>query len=189
MCGRYLFKLAEDAQLKDWLERIPIHQQTQLSLKDIYPSQQTLVLTDELKPAIMTWGIPKFNAKGRVINARIEGVDHSLFFKHHLQQRRVIVQADAFYEWDKDKHRHLIKDQRSKPLYMAGLYDEAQNFAIITTESQGLFAQFHHRVPLLLNHDDIHAYLNTGLRALNLKNLDSLQHLEWINTSTQMRLF
>ncbi len=189
MCGRYLFKIEEDAQLKDWLNQIPLQQQNQLSLKNVYPSQQTFVFTDTNTPTVMTWGIPKYQAKGRVINARIEGADTSLFFKDHLLQRRVIIRAEGFYEWDKDKHKHLVIQHNTLPLYMAGLFDEERNFAIITTEAQGHFTQLHHRIPLLLKEKDLNDYLHIGLGALNLENQHDSHHLRWQDTSPQMRLF
>jgi putative SOS response-associated peptidase YedK len=189
MCGRYLFKMDEDVQLSDWLEKIPTEQHKQLSLREVFPSQKTLVFTKYLTPTVMSWGLQKFKGSGRVINARIEGVQSSPFFKNHLLHRRIIVQADAFYEWDKDKQRHIIMRQDQSPLFMAGLYDEANNFAIMTTEATGDFRSLHTRVPVILTTQTMNAYLDQGLSSLNTDDLNPSNILRWENLSPQVQLF
>ena len=189
MCGRYLFKMDEDVELSHWLEKIPTEQHTQLSLREVFPSQTSLVFTKSMTPTVMKWGLPKFTGKGHVINARIEGIQSSPFFNQHLRHRRIIIQADAFYEWNKEKQRHIVTCADQSPLYMAGVYDDSLNFAIITTEAIGDFRQLHTRVPLMLSKQTCQVYLDEGLDSLHDEQLGHTKSLYWENLSPQLQLF
>jgi putative SOS response-associated peptidase YedK len=187
MCGRYLFKLQEDAELELWRDQLGLSA-VAVAWHEVRPSQQSLVFDGDHRPHIMRWGLPKWDQKGLIINARSESVAQSLFFKAHLTQRRVIVRADGFFEWDRDQQKHLVSLADSEPLYLAALYDETHHFAILTTEAQGAFRQIHHRVPLILNAEQRQSYLDEGLMALS--SLEGSQaRLSWHNQSPQIRLF
>lgn len=187
MCGRYLFKLHEDAELDLWRDQLG-SAGSAVAWHDVRPAQQSLVFDGEDRPHIMRWGLPKWDQKGLIINARSESVAQSPFFKAHLTQRRVVVRADGFFEWDGDQQKYLVTLPDAEPLYLAALYDEAHHFAILTTQAQGAFRQIHDRVPLILSTEQRLRYLNEGFATLS--SLEGLQgRLSWRNQNPQIRLF
>lgn len=187
MCGRYLFKLQEDAELDRWRDQLGLDAAA-VAWHEVRPAQQTLVFDGDHRPRIMRWGLPKWDQKGLIINARSESVAQSPFFKAHLNQRRVVVRADGFFEWDRDQQKYLVSLADAEPLYLAALYDEANHFAILTTQAHGAFRQIHDRVPLILTSAQRQSYLHEGLTALS--SLEGSQaRLSWHNQSPQIRLF
>lgn len=191
MCGRYLFRQELNQELEAWLETLDEETRNDLSLHDVYPSQKTLVLAEDLKPKIMRWGFQKWDEKGLVINARSETVDQSSFFKDHLKARRCLIEVEGFYEWDQEKQKYLVKPRNEKHFYMAGIYtDEPEpRFCILTTPSQGEFKELHSRFPLMIPERYKSRYLTQGDALLNdFRNLEILP-ITWENQSPQTRLF
>lgn len=192
MCGRYLFKQNDDEELNDWIQKLNLESTADLSLREVFPSQKTIVLTDKDTPAIMRWGLKKWDDKGLIINARSESVKESPFFRDHLTLRRCLIKAEAFFEWNKDKQKNIVTGPLNKPFYMAGLYDdstEIPTFAILTDEAEGNFRKLHNRVPLMIPEAYIQRYLDDGAALLddfrNLKQPD----LSWQSQAAQISLF
>jgi len=189
MCGRYLFKQEKDDEVEAWLNELDIQDTSDLSLNVVYPSQKTIVLKKDLKPMIARWGHTKWDTKGVVINARSETVQTSPFFKEHIKERRCVIKADGFYEWDKEKRKFFVSEATDKPLYMAGIYDEENNFSIITDEVHTSFSTLHSRVPLFIPEKYVNQYLENGNAMLSdFRNLKQLE-LHWVDQSIQTSLF
>jgi putative SOS response-associated peptidase YedK len=192
MCGRYLFKQNEDEELNDWIQKLNLENPLELSLKEVFPSQKTIVLIAPNTPAIMRWGLKKWDDKGLIINARSESAKESPFFKEHLSLRRCLIKADAFFEWNKDKQKNIVSGSQQKPFYMAGLYDdstETPTFAILTDEAEGEFRKLHNRVPLFIPEAYLQRYIDNGDSLLeDFRNLKQME-LTWKNQETQISLF
>lgn len=119
------------------------------------------------------WGYRPGWAKGKAsqpINARVETVATSGFFKGSYQKRRCIVPADGWYEWIKTtdpKTPHYLTRIDREPIAFAGIYAErADGFlgcAIITGPAQGSAAEVHDRMPLILNDESLQAWLDPDL--------------------------
>lgn len=189
MCGRYLFKQDEDDELEEWLKNFEPEEVKDLSLHVVYPSQKTIVLTQGLKPMIAQWGHVKWDNKGRIINARSETIASSLFFENHLKKRRCLIKADGFYEWDKEKAKHLVTDASQNPFYMAGIYDEEGCFSILTNEVRTDFIQLHNRVPLMIPSNLLNKYLEDGDQLLEDFRKLKQNEMKWVDQSIQQRLF
>ncbi|KAF0223974.1 MAG: hypothetical protein FD133_1183 [Erysipelotrichaceae bacterium] len=192
MCGRYLFKQNEDEELHDWVQQLNLSDVSDLSLGEIFPSQKTIVLKAPDSPAIMRWGLKKWDDKGLIINARSESIKESPFFKEHLAMRRCLIKAEAFFEWDKNKQKNIVHQDEQKSIYMAGVYDdstEIPTFAILTDEAEGDFRKLHNRVPLFIPEAYLQKYIDDGADLLedfrNLKQID----LNWKSQAAQISLF
>jgi len=192
MCGRYLFKLNDDEELHDWIQQLSLSESHDLSLKEVFPSQKTIVFSSPHTPVIMRWGLKKFDDKGLLINARSESVKESPFFKDHLNNRRCLIKADAFFEWNNEKQKNIVSNYTQKALYMAGIYDDSTaipTFAILTDEAEGNFRKLHHRIPLFIPEAYLQKYIDDGSNLLedfrNLKQID----LVYENLDPQMTLF
>lgn len=191
MCGRYLFKQEIDSKTEDFLNSLEDSVRQDLALQDVYPSNKTLVMGEDLKLEIMQWGLVKWDDKGLIINARTETLTESSFFKEHFKLRRCLIQAEGFYEWDTHKEKYLVKPVQKEPFYMAGLYTDEPHprFCILTTASVGEFATLHSRIPLMIPHAYAKKYIDQG--DLFLQDFKALKQipLTWENQSIQARLF
>jgi putative SOS response-associated peptidase YedK len=192
MCGRYLFKQNEDEELHDWVAQLKLEPTAPIALREVFPTNTTIVLTGNQDPQLMTWGLPKWDGPGVIINARSESVLDSRFFKDHLLNRRCLIKADGFFEWDKNKQKHFVQSASGLPFFMAGCYDttlERPRFVILTDEAEGAFRSLHTRVPLMIPAAYAQKYLDDGASVLedfrNLRQID----LTWINQAPQLTLF
>lgn len=161
LCGRYLFHdelHPETAALIDQLKmELQDEEFEKLSLKEVFPSQKTVVCIHQKKPVIMQWGYEKWDGKGRIINARSENLASSSFFNRQ-GKHRCIVLASGYFEWNAAKQKVFFSQK--EPLYMAGIYNDQRQFAIITQAAIKPYDAIHSRMPLLLKQDQIEDYLN-----------------------------
>jgi putative SOS response-associated peptidase YedK len=119
---------------------------------------------------LMQWGlIPWFSKDGKpsysTINARAEGVQSAASYREPFKTRRCIVPASGYFEWTglkNDRQPHYFTHADGQPTALAGLWDRwkskdksetKETFAIVTTEPSKFAAQFHNRMPLVLEPD------------------------------------
>jgi putative SOS response-associated peptidase YedK len=177
MCGRYSF-VVEDALI--W-ERFGIRVRTAV-YKAVYncaPSQDLPVITSERGGSLefLRWGLVPFWAKdpsvgARMINARAETVMEKPSFRNAFRDRRCLVPADSFYEWERQGRkipfRILMKSRM--PFVMAGIWDQwkkrdgtiLRSFSILTTRANELIAPLHDRMPVILQPEAAHQWLSRG---------------------------
>lgn len=117
------------------------------------------------KAALFQWGlVPPYEQNKpdpkRLVNIRIETLlERPSFFP--LRQRRVLVPADAFFEWQMAGNRKLpykIGLKENMPFGMAAVFwpvsgkdrKPTLTLAILTTEANGLVAKLHARMPVIV---------------------------------------
>ena len=160
MCGRYyvddetareIEKLVRDLDRKLQIERTG----------DVFPSQNAMILKGEgnhLAAEQMKWGFLGFEKGKLLINARAESALERKTFRDSLQHRRCIIPAKGFYEWDKSKEKFSYERKDAPVLFMAGCYNRYQGeerFVILTTEANPSVAPVHHRMPLILDPEEL----------------------------------
>ncbi len=116
------------------------------------------------KPFAMTWGYP---VQGKlVINARSETAGVRPLFRDSLRDRRCLIPASAWFEWD---HRHgagtkyRISPSGTDWFCLAGLYRPEGRDArctILTRPAEGGMEELHDRMPVLLRPDEAAAWLD-----------------------------
>lgn len=129
------------------------------------------------------WGLIPHWAKhktdgGRPINARAETLASSPLFREALAQRRCVVVADGFYEWQKvgnEKRPIWFHPSEGGLLLMAGVASawtdpstslRKNTFSIVTTRANETVAPVHDRMPAVLTTPtDVEAWLDTEARA------------------------
>lgn len=132
---------------------------------DIRPSELAPVLLAQdgrLCIEHMLWGFPGFQGKGLVINARAETLLDKKMFRDSALARRCAIPAAHFYEWDSGKNRVEFCPADADTLYMAGLYQYIQgerHFVIITTQANASVRRIHHRMPLILEADELSSWI------------------------------
>ncbi|MFK7807508.1 MAG: SOS response-associated peptidase [Saprospiraceae bacterium] len=165
MCKRYSL-IIDKAKI---LEQFGI--ETNQSLKTSYnvsPCDFAYVITNEQPRALtrMTWGlIPKFSKTGentgRLINARVEGIQTSSSFRIPIRRTRCLVIADSYYEWKTEglkKWPFRIVNPDKTLLAIAGVWDEwesknetIRSFSIITKPTEKSVKHISDRMPLILD--------------------------------------
>ena len=158
MCGRYEFKLDDNEKYsKQILKRIEELNLHDFNTGEIFPSNNCLLFIgkndNKIDLSIKKWGIP---LKSLLINARIETLNEKTIYKN---MKKCIIPANGFYEW-KDKKKYYIRKE-DPFIYLAGLYDNNDNFVILTGESNKEMANIHHRSPVIFDYQEMLKYLNS----------------------------
>jgi putative SOS response-associated peptidase YedK len=138
---------------------------------NIAPSQPIAVIRIEPDSTTRTivmlrWGLIPSWAKdpkmgNQCINAKAETVAEKPSFRSAFKNRRCLVVATGFYEWQvqgRTKQPMWIGLQSQRPFAFAGLWEQwkpadgepLETCTIITTEPNGLMAQIHNRMPVIL---------------------------------------
>ena len=169
MCGRYSM-IAPKNKILEELPYIAAESNLRTSY-NIAPTQHSYIVTNDSPGRLqyITWGlIPYWSSdgknSGKLINARMEGIESKPSFRVPIRQRRCLVLADSFYEWKtegKQKIPYRIQLKNGRLMLMAGIWDEwfngkymVKSFSIITTPPNEEMASIHSRMPLILTDKD-----------------------------------
>jgi len=181
MCGRYL-ALTEDeiieyreviSEVNERYKDSPLL--SKMAREEVFPTNIAPVLVaekDKPQAALMTWGFPKWQGKGVIINARSETALEKKMFRLPLLQKRCVAPSAGFFEWRQEngkKQKYLFRLPKTKLLYLAGLYntfDQMPAYAILTTAANPSVAAYHDRMPLVLEAAQIQALLSDTQYAL-----------------------
>jgi putative SOS response-associated peptidase YedK len=179
MCGRYAITMPPEA-VREWFRthgEIP-------NWPVYYNAAPTTALPvvlqgkeGERKLALVRWGLVPWGCNDgkhsySTINARAESVRSSAFYRDRFENRRCIVPASGYFEWTgpkTDRQPHYFTRADGTPMALAGLWDRwrgadtseaKETFTVITTEPSKFVAQFHNRMPLILEPDTWDAWLS-----------------------------
>lgn len=97
-------------------------------------------------------------ASALLINARAETVREKKSFAESVAERRCVIPAKKFYEWDRDKNKAEFSPVKEKSVYLAGIYRDS-DFVILTTAANSSMKPVHDRMPLTLRRDQIEPWL------------------------------
>ena len=169
MCGRYYVDDETAREIEKLIrqvdEKMREAENIHLQAGDIHPSEVAPVIAadhNDLCCRWQRWGFPSFNGKQLIFNARSESAFEKKMFRESVEQRRVVVPATWFYEWNKNKEKNIFYRENQPVLYMAGLYNRYQDedrFVILTTAANESMKPVHDRMPLLLDRDEIKEWL------------------------------
>ncbi|SEF63953.1 Putative SOS response-associated peptidase YedK [Butyrivibrio sp. Su6] len=116
------------------------------------------------------WGITSKDKK-LIINARAESVTKKSMFADSIRNRRCILPAAGFYEWDASKTKFKFKRADEKPIYLAGFYDLSDNkdsCVILTTAANASMKPVHDRMPVMIDTENVRDYLKDPAAALEM---------------------
>lgn len=177
MCGRFSQTLTGEAIASAFhLPEIP----TWTPRYNIAPTQTVpaIVLNEKgdrsFKP--FRWGLIPTWAKdasmgARMTNARSETVTEKPTFRSAFKQRRCLIVADGFYEWQKQqgkKQPFYFRLKNGQPFGFAGLWERWQapegdvweTCTILTTEANDLLKEVHDRMPVMLHPEEYDRWLD-----------------------------
>lgn len=134
------------------------------TLSAVSPRSAASPLTAEF----LKWGFPGFDRGKLLINARAESVKERPTFADSYAQRRCVLPAAGFYEWDKKKEKVTFTVPGSRILYLAGIfrpYGDELRFVVLTREANASMAPVHDRMPLILSGEEVLPWVTDAERA------------------------
>ncbi len=184
MCGRYTLttpvgELAEEFEITGPLPEVSLRY-------NVAPTQEVaavLAEDDERHLEVLRWGlIPSWaddpGIGSRMINARSETAAEKPSFRRAFKERRCLIVADGFYEWQKTnggKQPFFIHMKGGRSFAFAGLWEswgkyreEIRSCTILTTEANHLVGEVHHRMPVILPAEDYGMWLDPDLQEVEL---------------------
>ena len=187
MCGRYSVVIDEAKLRKQFTKELTGPAGGPKANYNMAPTQSGPVITDRQPDRLseFRWGLVPFWAKdlkigARMINARREGIEDKPSFRKPIRERRCLVIADSFYEWqrrDGKKQPYRILPTDGSLLVMAGIWERwdpehlddvgpIYTYSIITGAPNAEMRPIHDRMPMLL--------------------LDSERQSQWLNRDADL---
>lgn len=178
MCGRFTITLdPADLQQEFNLGNLPGEWKPRYN---VAPTQNVPVVKEETRRDVemMHWGLIPFWAKdktigSRMINARAETLQEKPAFRQAFKQRRCLILADGFFEWQRlDAKRPKVpmyfRLKNGKAFTFAGLWEtwrenpekELHSCTIITCIPNELVGQIHNRMPVILDKEKCWRWLS-----------------------------
>lgn len=162
MCGRYY---VDDETARE-IEKLAGAAEGKMgNSADLCPNQKAPVLLagrNHMELRKMQWGFIPFDGKGLLINARAESVSHKIAFGDSIRNRRCIIPARGFYEWNSSREKFFYERPDGAVLFMAGCYKNFQGrtrFVILTTRANASVMAVHSRMPLILEQQELEVWL------------------------------
>lgn len=177
MCGRYYIREEDSASdLQEIIDQLNRKGQT-VKTGEIFPSDTVPVIANsksmQPSPFAMPWGFTMPDGK-LIINARSETAAEKPMFRDGMQQRRCLLPASHYFEWEKrqrEKIKYAIKPSGSDMLFMAGLYRIEGNkarFTILTRTPADSISFIHDRMPVILPKEAMRDWLNLKYSATDI---------------------
>ena len=184
MCGRFTQRADSKRLAKEFeVAEVPAVE----ARYNIAPTQDILAVYESPDGREMTfykWGLIPSWAKdasmgARLINARSETAAEKPAFRAAFKQRRCIIPADGFYEWQRIEGRKqpfFFRMRDERPFGFAGLWERWEgeggrvlnSCAILTTEANEVLRPVHDRMPVILHPEDYELWLDSDVRKLDL---------------------
>jgi putative SOS response-associated peptidase YedK len=177
MCGRFTLTASREA-----LHNLfPLFDLPDLEPRyNVAPTQGVLAVrqqagTNQPEATTLHWGlVPSWadDAKigNRLINARAETAPDKPAFRSAFRQRRCLIVADGFFEWqkvDRRKQPYLFRLREGGPFAFAGLWERwdrgeqpVESCTVLTTTANALVKPVHERMPVILSPDDFARWLD-----------------------------
>lgn len=175
MCGR--FYIGEDGDITPWIEeanrkQMSLTGEMNVHAGEILPASTVAAFARGRKEARsvfpMTWGYRDTGDKRLLINARSETAAEKKLFAGSLRERRCLLPADHYFEWEhsgeKNKIKYAIRPEGSGTVWLAGLYRFLPDrilpqCIILTREPEEEIRFIHNRMPLILDEEEAERWL------------------------------
>lgn len=183
MCGRYVLKQKD---LHAMLEKLGLgaphdfDSRYNIAPSTRIPAVRASASARQREVVALQWGLVPHWAKdaksgAALANARAEGIAGKPAFQNAFRQRRCVVPASGFYEWQtvgrlKQPWYFQLRDEQ--PFVFAGLWEswhsadgvELQTCSLITTTPNSVISPLHDRMPVILRGDAIDRWLDPAIR-------------------------
>lgn len=178
MCGRYY--LPEEDLPQEWMNILKLLGEPPENAKiagEINPGDLVPAIANDRslspRPFFMRWGYSTDEnspLSGKLIfNARSETAKEKPLFRDGMENRRCLIPAVHYFEWEKrqewdgiKKVKHTLRPEGNGVIYLCGIYRIEQRraaFTILTKPADDNIAFIHDRMPLILPRGCIKAWL------------------------------
>lgn len=172
MCGRFTISVTKQVLVEYLYDNYHIDDisvDLDVPRFNVAPGQNVISIINDGKKnrvGFLKWGyVPSFSTSEKIgyslINAKAETLHEKPMFQTAVEQRRCVLLADGFYEWDRDKKnktptRFTLKEKTIFPL--AGLWStytkpdgtKLHTCTILTTSANETVLSVHDRMPVIL---------------------------------------
>jgi putative SOS response-associated peptidase YedK len=194
MCGRFTLRTPLTVLIEHF--ELGLEAARQMALFEprynIAPTQEILAVRVEAagrqrEAAMLRWGlIPSWSKEPAggppLINARGESIAEKPSFRSALRQRRCLIPADGFYEWQKSagstkKQPYYIHYRDNRPFAFAGLWESwrakgvpagaapaIESCTIVTTAASKALEPVHDRMPAILEPSEYALWLDPAVQ-------------------------
>ena len=179
MCGRYYIPEEDrDEELQTILDALNRRGGAEkIKRGEVFPGDTAPVLANNRAlretPFAMAWGYTLPGGK-TVINARSETAPEKPLFRDGMAQRRCLIPALWYFEWekrDKEKIKYRLRPGGQGLFYMAGIYRLEMGrpvFTILTRAPTEKIAFLHDRMPVILPREMKADWLNPRFDAADV---------------------
>lgn len=184
MCGRY-YRHTDKQRIASAMRAevpFPLVPSYNIAPQSTQPVIRLHEETGQREAVLMRWGLlPWFAQEAKpsyaTINARSETACTAATYRGPMKNRRCLVPANGFFEWQKldarNKQAFAITIKDAEILAFAGLWDRwkdtasgtvLESFTILTTAANELMTRenIHSRMPVILNKQDYDRWLDPG---------------------------
>ena len=179
MCGRYNFsKNSSSPMVRKVLENLQ-NRQIEVKTGEVNPGDIAAVIASnrKLEPQAfgMKWGYRLPDGK-LIFNARSETAAQKAMFADGMRQRRCLIPADCYYEWQKTgqgKQKYQLAPSDANGFFLAGIYRIEQGsavFSVLTKEPVESITFIHHRMPVILPKEAMSDWLNPRYNGVEILN-------------------
>lgn len=144
---------------------------------NVAPTASILTLTSPgdgtMELADMHWGLTpawamKSGGQGPIINARAETARQKRTFKKAMGESRIVIPANGYYEWRREgklREAWYMSPAEAPGFCFAGIStisgDGELQACVLTVAANEKMQPIHHRMPLLLDTDDVSSWLSS----------------------------
>jgi len=167
MCGRYIANSEDEImEIREILKRISLRLtftgEHCSPLQEIFPTHEVMFINKAFELARAKFGLEKWDKKGVIINAKSETYESNYF--RQFAKNRCIIPAHGYFEWqtlaDKTKIKYAFTTGEKHGIFMAGIYNKNNEFAVITKPAESEIAFIHPRMPLIIRAEQIKDWLS-----------------------------
>ncbi|MDR2559031.1 MAG: SOS response-associated peptidase [Oscillospiraceae bacterium] len=173
MCGRYIANSEDEImEIREILKQISLRltfTDAQCApLQEIFPTNEVMFITSAFEFIRGRFGLEKWDKKGVIINARSENYESNFF--RQFARNRCIIPAHGYYEWQtlpnkkKIKYAFVGRDTLGAPskhgIFMAGIHNKNNEFAVITKPAGEEIEFIHPRMPLIIKAEQAEDWLS-----------------------------
>lgn len=181
MCGRFALYSSFQA-IKDYADLLNEIGEIDANYNDA-PGQEIPVIINKNQQNILQsgkWGLIPFWAKDerigyKLINTRSETISEKPSFKFAFQKRRCLIPANGFYEWRKNDKQPFYISLKNRDIFsFAGIWEiwkspagkQIFSCSIITTSSNDILKNIHHRMPVILHKEQEETWLTENNKTI-----------------------
>ena len=178
MCGRFnMISEDDEEEMRRIVAEIDRRYQdtperAQMRSGEIFPTNVVPALargrSGDAGAFLMKWGFKSFKGSGVIINARSETAQEKPMFAKAMRERRCVIPAQNYYEWEghkQGKQKYAIRAAEGSLCYLAGVYRYEEDarlpvFVILTRAASPEVRFIHDRMPVLIGGARVGEWLN-----------------------------